>query len=160
MPFTPFHLGPGALLKGAGGRHFSFMVFGGSQVLIDLEPGYRMIVGDAILHGPSHTVGGALVIAIIATLIGKPISEFVLRLIRYPRPTMTWAASAAGAFLGTGTHILIDAVMHHDMQPWQPFAAGNGLLGALSLPVLHGLCMAAGVFGALFYVWRLRRNAG
>ena len=38
MPFTPIHLGPGAALKAIGGRHFSFMVFGGSQVLMDIEP--------------------------------------------------------------------------------------------------------------------------
>jgi hypothetical protein len=38
MPFTPFHLGPGALFKAAGGEHFSFTIFAGSQVLMDIEP--------------------------------------------------------------------------------------------------------------------------
>jgi hypothetical protein len=37
MPFTSFHLGPGAVFKAVGGRHFSFMIFGGSQVLMDVE---------------------------------------------------------------------------------------------------------------------------
>lgn len=36
MPFTPIHLGPGAACKAIGGRHFSFMVFGGAQVLMDI----------------------------------------------------------------------------------------------------------------------------
>ena len=27
MPFTPFHLGPGAAFKAIGGKHFSFMVW-------------------------------------------------------------------------------------------------------------------------------------
>ena len=33
MPFTPFHLGPGAAFKAMGGKHFSFLVFGGGRSL-------------------------------------------------------------------------------------------------------------------------------
>ena len=54
MPFTPFHLGPGAVFKVVGGDRFSFMVFGGSQVLIDLEPALRLMTGEC--HPPRiHT---------------------------------------------------------------------------------------------------------
>ena len=53
MPFTPFHLGPGALFKAIGGNRFSFMVFGGSQVLMDVEPLVHILRGDAVLHGIS-----------------------------------------------------------------------------------------------------------
>ena len=38
MPFTPFHLGPGAAFKAIGDKHFSFMVFGCAQVPMDIEP--------------------------------------------------------------------------------------------------------------------------
>ena len=51
MPFTPFHLGPGGVLKAVGGRHFSFMVFGGAQVLMDIEVLVRMDLGTPVLHG-------------------------------------------------------------------------------------------------------------
>ncbi len=60
MPFTPFHLGPGALFKAVGGRHFSFMVFGGTQVLMDIEPLLGLIRGWPVLHGYTHTLAGAL----------------------------------------------------------------------------------------------------
>ena len=70
MPFTPFHLGAGAALKAAGGDRFSFMVFGGTQALMDLEPGFMMLTGGTPLHGPSHTLGGALVVGAVAALIG------------------------------------------------------------------------------------------
>ena len=33
MPFTPFHLGPGAAFKAIGGRHFSFMAKGRAAIL-------------------------------------------------------------------------------------------------------------------------------
>ena len=159
MPFTPFHLGPGALFKGVGGERFSFMVFGGSQVLIDLEPAYRMSVGDPILHGPSHTLAGALVIGIIATLIGKPISEVALRLINYPRPKMNWIAAANGAFCVTFSHLFFDAIVHADMMPWASISDSNGLLFSLSVSELHLLCIGLGIVGALLYFsgWRRKK---
>ncbi len=78
MPFTPFHLGPGAAFKAVGGKHFSFMVFGGAQVLMDIEPLVAIVQGWPILHGVTHTILGALVIGLVAGAIGRPISEFVL----------------------------------------------------------------------------------
>ena len=50
MPFTPFHLGPGAVFKAIGGRHFSFMVFGGAQVLMDIEPLVGILRGSVVLR--------------------------------------------------------------------------------------------------------------
>lgn len=79
MPFTPFHLGPGALFKATGGRHFSFMVFGGAQVMMDIEPLIGLLQNKSILHGYTHTLAGALLIGLAAALIGKPVSGWVLR---------------------------------------------------------------------------------
>lgn len=158
MPFTPFHLGPGAALKGIGGDRFSFMVFGGSQVLIDIEPGYRMLSGDAVLHGPSHTLTGAFLIAIVAAVVGKPISEFVLRLLDFSKTRVSWSASAAGAFLGTFSHLIFDAIMHADMMPWRPLTDANGLLGLMTLPGLHLLCVTLGVVGGLIFLVRYTKR--
>jgi hypothetical protein len=149
MPFTPFHLGVGAVCKAGLGERFSFMVFGGSQVLMDLEPGIKLIIGTAPLHGPSHTLAGAVVIGLVATLIGKPVSEFALRLIGYPDSRISWAASGAAAFAGTLSHIGLDAIMHADMHPWAPIAQSNGLLGLITMRTLHWACVMLGVLGAL-----------
>ncbi len=149
MPFTPFHLGPGALFKAALGRRFSFLVFAGSQVLIDLEPGIRMVVGTDLLHGPSHSVGGALVIGASATLIGRPISNFVLRLVAPKARAITWSASAVGAFVGTLSHVALDCVMHRDMSPLWPFGDANALLQVVPVDVLHDACVISGVVGVI-----------
>lgn len=141
MPFTPFHLGPGAAFKAIGGRHFSFLVFGGSQVLMDIEPLVRILRNDAVLHGYTHTLAGALAIGGLAAVTGKPISEWVLR------KRMTWTAACAGAFIGTFSHIVFDAVMHADMRPWWPLANGNGLLHAIDIEQLHMACLALGLLG-------------
>ena len=156
MPFTPFHLGPGAVFKAIGGNRFSFMVFGGSQVLIDIEPGVRILVGTSIIHGPSHTIAGAFLIGIVAALIGKPISEFALRLLGIPHINMTWTASTTGAFVGTFSHIFLDAIMHSDMSPWSPLGGSNGLLGLISLASLHIMCLVLGVVGGLLVLIRYK----
>jgi hypothetical protein len=155
MPFTPFHLGPGAALKAIGGQHFSFMVFGGAQVLMDIEPLLRILRGDRVLHGYTHTIAGALLIGVAAALIGKPISVFVLRMLRIAHDPLTWVAAFNGALLGTFSHIVLDAVMHSDMRPWWPVAEGNGLLHALPVGQLHLLCVGLGVLGALVIAGRV-----
>jgi hypothetical protein len=38
MPFTPLHMGPGIAIKAIARRRFSLMVFGWSQILMDLQP--------------------------------------------------------------------------------------------------------------------------
>lgn len=149
MPFTPFHLGPGAAFKAIGGRHFSFMVFGGAQVLMDIEPLIRILRGDFVLHGDSHTIAGALVIGFVAAAIGKPIGACVLAALRIPHYPMTWLAAFSGAMVGTFSHVVLDAVMHADMRPWWPLANGNGLLGTIQVDRLHVACGALGVLGLL-----------
>lgn len=158
MPFTPFHLGPGALFKAIGGHRFSFMVFGGSQVMMDIEPLVGILRGSVVLHGYSHTLGGALAIGSVAGLIGRPISAFVLRLLKIPHYPFTWGASFAGAYAGTFSHVLLDALMHPDMAPWWPLAGGNPLLGAIDTDWLHLGCAACAVLGGAILAWRGRRD--
>ena len=154
MPFTPIHLGPGLALKAIGGRHFSFMVFGGAQVLMDIEPLIGILRGWAVLHGRTHSLIGALLIGLLAGAIGRPISAVCLRWLRIPHAPFTWSASFAGALLGTYSHVLLDAIMHYDMQPAWPLSAANPLLRWISVDALHLLCVALGLFGLAAIVLR------
>ena len=147
MPITPFHLGPGAAFKAIGGRHFSFVVFGGAQVLMDLEPLVGLLRGSAVLHGYTHTLAGALVIGIVAALTGKPIGGFVLARMRDSPCPIPWTAAISGAFVGTFSHIAFDAVMHGDMRPWWPLSNTNHLLRVASIERLHLICLALGAIG-------------
>ena len=49
MPITPLHFGPGLALKSVTGEWFSFTLFCFAQVLIDLEPAWYMLAGNALL---------------------------------------------------------------------------------------------------------------
>ena len=156
MPFTPFHLGPGALFKAVGGRHFSFMVFGGAQVLMDLEPGLRMMFGMSVLHGWTHTLAGAAIIGSVAAFTGKRVIEIGLRARGKDFTPMKWHASILAAYVGTFSHVLLDGIMHSDMVPWYPLASGNDLLGLISVGALHNLCLVMGVGGGIGILVRNR----
>jgi hypothetical protein len=161
MPFTPFHLGPGAAFKAVGGRHFSFMIFGGSQVLMDLEPLVRMVRSDAAVHGLSHTVLGAFGIGVVSAALGKPISEFVLRLFGARHASISWTVALASAFIGTYSHIALDAVMHGDMAPLWPLSDANPLLRAIRVRDLYLLCLISGIAGGAVIAaraWRSRKG--
>ena len=172
MPFTPFHMGPGLAVKAVCGRYFSLMVFGFSQVAIDIEPLVRIIRGDAVLHGLTHTYLGATLIAIASVLAGRPICQFLLNhwppdphapfqsWLRGPK-LISWPAAIAGAFVGTYSHVFLDSIMHSDMQPLAPLSEANALLHVISVDSLHVVCALGGAFGALllFAVFILRRGA-
>lgn len=160
MPFTPFHMGPGLAIKAAAGRHFSLMVFGFSQVAIDLEPLVRIIRGDAVIHGFTHTYAGATLIGAASAAAGRPVCQWLLRwwppdpasplLARLRGPELiSWRAAIVGAFAGTYSHVLLDGIMHSDVRPLAPLSDANPLLHAVPVADLHILCVLAGVLGAL-----------
>lgn len=172
MPFTPFHMGPGLAIKALSGRYFSLMVFGFSQVAIDIEPLVHIIRGDAVLHGFTHTYLGATLIALVSVVLGRPVCQFLLnywtpdpyapflRWLRGPK-LISWPAAITGAFLGTYSHVFLDSIMHSDMQPFAPLSEINSLLHIISVDGLHLLCVLSGVLGALllFAVFFIRRSA-
>jgi len=166
MPLPPFHLGPGLAAKAVAGRHFSFMVFGFSQVLIDLEPLYYLLRDDPPLHRFLHTYLGASLLLAVVLVPGKSVCDYCLRLWREvwsfllrkddPPPTkITWLAASAGGIFGVYSHVLLDSIMHDDIRPLAPFSQANPLFQAISMGELHVGCAALGVLGAmaLFVIW-------
>jgi hypothetical protein len=148
MPFTPYHLGPGAVFKAIGGRHFSFMIFGGAQVLIDLEPLLHMIRADPVLHGSAHTFVGGFGIAAVAAVVGRPVSTLVLRRLGARDASIGWTVAGVSALIGTWSHVVLDGFIHRDMQPLWPFSADNPLLGLVYVVTLYQACLVCGVIGA------------
>lgn len=118
MPFTPVHMGPGIAVKAVMQHKFSLMVFGWSQIVIDLQPLFVMITDRGELHGFSHTYVGATLIGLFCALSGKYLGELGLRIIREPQHLpISWPVSFISAFIGTYSHVAIDSIMHADIQP-------------------------------------------
>lgn len=119
MPFTPYHFGAGALAKAIAPKHLSFTAFAVSNVLIDVEPLVRMLglLDDTILHGPTHTFPGAVVIAAL-TLPAVRLwdrSATALRLNGLRPPSVPIWMVLTSALVGTVSHVILDSMMHADM---------------------------------------------
>ena len=64
MPFTPYHMGPGMIFKVIFQGSFSILLFGWTQVLIDLQPLIVLISGVGNSHGLSHTFLGSFLLVL------------------------------------------------------------------------------------------------
>jgi hypothetical protein len=172
MPFTPFHFGPGALVKAAAPKYFSFTVFVFSQVLIDLESLYFLLGDEWPVHRFFHSYAGASLIALASFLIGRPVCGVALAILRRSlRLTKSgfWTATAlisipaalSGAVIGAYSHVALDSIMHSDMHPLAPWTEENTLLHVISVDELHLYCVVAGLLGAFgLGLWWAAGKAG
>jgi hypothetical protein len=162
-------MGAALLLKPAFGRRMSLGVFAIVQVIIDLEPGWKLATHRWPVHGPSHTLLGVLALSVVGAVLGKPVCAAL-----YPRVRRwlespdaltrrwlaelappSWSAAFCGALLGGLTHLVLDAVIHGDLQPLAPWTAANPLLVEGSFGAMHCGCALAGVAGLV--LWWLAR---
>ncbi|MCB1864853.1 MAG: DUF4184 domain-containing protein [Chromatiales bacterium] len=170
MPFTPFHFGPGSLIKATMPKQFSFTVFVFSQVLIDVESLYFLVHGEWPVHRFFHTYTGATLIALASYWGGRPIcgialavlgGKFVLSKSGLAQAIrlISRTAAASGAVIGAYSHVALDSIMHGDMRPFAPFSDANGLFDFLSPGELHVYCLVAGLVGGVgmgfwWLVWK------
>jgi len=166
MPFTPIHMGPGVLIKSLLQGSFSLMVFGWTQIVMDIQPLIVLISGEGHLHGFTHTYVGAILIAIFAALTGKYLSEFGLKILRISKNenpiSIVWWVVFSSAFIGSFSHVLLDSIMHSDVEPFFPFTLNNQFLGLIPVSMLYKVCLYSGLVGASIYYginWRLKGEA-
>jgi hypothetical protein len=164
MPFTPFHMGTGILIKALLQGSFSLMVFGWSQIVMDLQPLWVLINGDGHINGFSHTFIGGALLAVISALTGKYISEFgliILKISKSSQPIkISWVVAFISSLVGCFSHVILDGIMHSDVQPFSPISLKNPMVGYFSVVTLHKFCLYTGLFGAaIFYVlqWHNRK---
>ncbi len=154
MPFTPFHMGPGILIKALLQGGFSLMVFGWAQIIMDIQPLLVLLTGEGHLHGFSHTYLGALLLGAFSALSGKYLAEFGLYLLGLNpqrKLRIAWWVTLLSAYIGTFSHVLLDSVMHADLQPFYPFDPANPLLGIISAGNLYLACLITGLIGSVLY---------
>lgn len=158
MPFTPFHMGAGLIAKPALKRRFSVLTFGIAQLAMDVEPGIRMWADEDVLHGPTHSFLGALVMAVIVAMVAPRICHYLLmkwnkEVVTYGWPWLAHSgpvsksAVTIGAFFGTLSHVVLDSLMHHDIHPLSPFSTANPFMGLVTNDGVHQGCVTAGVLG-------------
>ena len=143
MPVTPFHLGPGLLLKGLAPGRVSLSAFTLANVSIDAESVVNLLTGRWPVHATLHTLVGALAVGLLA---GVAVAVVGAR--RGWRASESgWAPALAGGVLGGLAQTALDAVMHADLRPLAPFTSANPLLRVVDLGGLHLACVVAGALG-------------
>lgn len=161
MPATPFHFGPGLLIKAAAPHQFSMAAYSLAQVVIDVESGYYLLKGAYPVHRGAHTVFLGGLIGLLCGLIVSKVGEWVAR----PRDVIPEALGAeyrlpiavlSGIFGGV-FHSVLDGVMHLDMRPFRPFTDANPLYELVSVRVLYLFCIVTGFVGAALLLARQRR---
>ncbi|PAP77649.1 hypothetical protein [Rubrivirga marina] len=143
MPVTPFHFGPGLLLKGLAPSRVSLAAFVLANVVIDAESVVNLLAGRSPVHATFHTLAGAT----IAGAACGALVAWVGR--RRGAASAEWRAGPAlvGGVLGGLGQTGLDAIMHSDLRPFLPVSAANPLLGAVDLDLLHLACVVTGVVG-------------
>ena len=162
-------MGVALLVKPALNRRFSVITFGIAQVAMDVEPGIRMALGSDLLHGPTHTILGALVMASLVMLTAPGLCNGLLakwnkEVIHYKLPGLVHSgpvsktAVVVGAFFGTLSHVFLDSLMHHDIHPLSPFSQANPFMGLISHDGVYQACTIAGILGIV--TWLAIQGAG
>lgn len=142
-------MGLGLTAKAAAPAKFSLLMFGLSQVAMDIQPLVAMASGGAVeLHGLSHTIIGATVIGIACLpfrgLLGRLFQQSINR-----------RAAFVGALVGTYSHLLLDAVVHPDVSGnlFYPAQTESHLFGLLSWDGMTWLCVILAAIG-IAALWR------
>lgn len=120
------------LLKRTVGRQFSLAAFLAAQVMLDLEPGLKLL-GLVPAHGGlhlSHTWTTGAVVALLAAVVGMLVGAGRWGWWRSPFPAV-WISGLSAA-VGVISHLLLDGLYHADV------AVGLGCPG-LSGVVPRGL---------------------
>lgn len=153
MPFTPLHMGPGLLIKSVLQGSFSLMVFGWTQIVMDIQPLLVMITHKGTLHGFTHTYLGAVMIAVISALSGKYLAELGLRILSVKKymVSISWKITFLSAFIGSFSHVWLDNIMHSDLRPFAPFSDDMSFYSWITIEQLHLFCILSGIAGAIIF---------
>lgn len=171
MPFTPFHLGAAMVVKPFANSSFSLLIFGFTQIMMDIEPLLGLIYGWDILHGPSHTLLGALGIGLCVAAIPATPYLYALRYIDselkfaemdwmiVSKRNFSYRVRLISALYGSLSHVLLDGLMHHDLYPFAPFSQAQPWLGLVAEAEVYRGCAYFGLLGIIIWVivkWRQR----
>jgi hypothetical protein len=161
MPATPYHFGPGLLIKAAMPRQFSMAAYSLTQIVIDLESGYYMVHQDPPIHRQLHTFLMGGVLGLLCGLVVSRLGAWLSR----PRDVVGEALAAeyrlsvavvSGIFGGL-LHPVLDGIIYADIRPFRPFSSANPLYGLVSARTVYEFCVATALVGAaLLLAWERR----
>lgn len=156
MPFTPFHWGPPSWMGLLFFHLFHLPTLLIASVIVDVEP-FLVVVFDLNyrLHGYLHTFLGGTVVAVLLTVVMYLLRNPIDKLMRAFKlgQTTTLAQVLWTSLFGVYLHILLDAPLYKDIQPFYPFTS-NPLYGVVSGSTVYWFCGISLIGGVVLYIWR------
>lgn len=118
MPITPLHLGLLAPINHFAPNKVSNVSFILANIWMDADAIRSVLMDAPFPSHSSHTFVVASAMFIVVAGLGMRSQRWM------------W-----GAFLGAYSHILLDGMVHMDMEPFEPFTEGNPLYLGLLQPL-------------------------
>lgn len=162
MPFTPFHFGIALLLFAIMPFLDPVSLFVGS-VIPDIEGITALFILPNLglpLHGPLHSFLGAIVLGVITGGTCYLILQYsgLHDIMNKTLPTsITLKKSIISALLGTFSHIILDAPLYEEMNPFFPFT-GNPYLGIIPSSDVYLICIISYILGGLIMLIKYIHN--
>jgi len=165
VPFTPFHLGPASILALALLRYVSLPALLLGSIAPDIQPLIILFFNlPGTLHGPPlHTfIGATLLLAppitILIFILRKPLDNLLLSPLKLDQ-RQSLPNILAGALIGTYSHILLDAYLYTDIQPFYPLTQ-NPLLNPSPLRYyeIYTICTISFIIALAMYGVYLRKK--
>ncbi|MCW4025603.1 MAG: hydrolase [Candidatus Bathyarchaeota archaeon] len=156
MPFTPLHLGPALAVGLPLRRHLHVPTFILANVVLDVEPLGVMIFGlHYPLHGYVHTflsaVAVGLLLGSVMFLIEAPLQPVYRTIKLETDKTLKLKSFLIAGVFGTSLHVLFDALIYPEIQPFFPLSANPLLALDVSMYSVYLWCVLLGVFGLIYY---------
>ena len=143
-------MGFGLIVKSAKPVKVSLILFGFSQIVIDLQQLYKHIMNPHgfAYHGLTHTILGATLIAIICL----PCRGLLERLFRQ---AISKSSAIYGVFIGVYSHLLLDSLVHNEvsLNLFWPLHIDSHLFGFIYIHGMNKLCIIMAVIG-LILLWK------
>lgn len=154
MPFTPYHFGPSGFVGLAFRKWIDIPVFLLANVVIDLEP-LAVILFDLNypLHGYFHTFLCGTAVALfwgLTAYSGKSILRRLMKLFHISYET-NFRKILLSAVLGAWFHILLDAPLYTDIQPFWPFKT-NPVYGLIRHQTIYLICKISFLPAIILYI--------
>lgn len=147
-------------MKGIAARSFSWIAFVASNIVIDLESLYYLSRDEWPVHRKLHTFLGAGIVGVVVAVAMIGAATLLPRRWRHGASSARQAEVSrvgivSGALVGALSHPFLDGIMHHDIEPFQPWTAANPLQGLVALGPLHLACLLSGAVGlVLLLAWK------
>lgn len=160
MPMTPFHLGPAFFLGILLNRFLNFSTFVISSLILDIEPFLVLFFNlNYPLHGFFHSFLGASFVGIVLAFLMMPLRKRIKNFTAFLRTKEDPSKKAIflASFFGLYLHILFDAPLYSDLQPFYPFTL-NPFYGMLGGVKIYLLCLGLLFMSAIIYIKKLSRT--